>query len=136
MTNNQLNQIYELTTITKAKIGVSKIDGVGVIALFDIKKDDQIFLSLTPKLWDLSIGNFSHLPKEVRELILGQWPTIVNGSKFLHPSAMLTSYLNHSDDPNYNAITDTALRDIKTGEEVTVDYKKMENFEKVFKFIK
>ena len=49
---------------------------------------------------------------------------------------MLTSYLNHSDDPNYNAITDTALRDIKTGEEVTVDYKKMENFEKVFKFIK
>ena len=44
--------------------------------------------------------------------------------------------MNHGgDESNYDRKTDTAAKDIKKGEEITSDYRLMENHEKVFPFL-
>ena len=136
MTTEQKDQINKLNTTIRSKLGVSKIHGIGVIALRDIKAGEQCYCAKTPQVYSLSYGNFGKLSSEVREQILSAWPTVVNGSRFLAPTTMMTSYMNHSEDPNYNPITDCAKKDIKEGEEITVNYKNMNNWEKVFSWLK
>ena len=136
---NQEEQIIELNSIVKCKLGVSKIQGVGVFAITDIKKGNPLYLfpSPNPKWYSVSFGSMSKLFPEVRELILGQWASIVNGSHFLSPndSCWMIVYVNHSNDPNYQVNGDFAIRDIEKGEEITSDYRLMTNAEKVFKFL-
>lgn len=132
---NQQDQINELNLIVKCKLAPSKIAGVGVFAIRDIKKGDPLYLfpSPNPHWYSLPFGSMSKLWPEVRELILGQWASIVNGSHFLSPndSCWMIVYVNHSDNPNYQTNGDIALRDIKKGEEITSDYCLMDNWQKV-----
>ena len=137
---NQQDQINELNSIVKCKLAPSKIAGVGVFAIRDIQKGDPLYLfpKPNPTWYSVPFGSMSKLFPEVRELILGQWASIVNGSHFLSPndSCWMIVYVNHSDDPNYQTDGDFALRDIEKGEEITSDYRLMSNHEKVFKFLK
>ena len=122
-----------LNTQIKAEIGVSKISGVGVIAVTRIRKGEKMYADKMPSLFTLSYGNFGKLLPHVREIILKRWPSVVNGSKFIYPDARLVSFMNHSkQDENYEPKTDTALRDIDVGEEIFEDYTKMLNYEKVW----
>ncbi|MEK6880164.1 MAG: SET domain-containing protein, partial [Nanoarchaeota archaeon] len=68
----------------------------------------------------------------VREMILERWPCVINGSKFIFPDARLVSFMNHSFSVNYDPLTDTALKDIKAGEEILEDYTKMPNWEEIW----
>lgn len=133
--NKQELQINELNSTIKAKIAPSNIHGIGVFAIFDIKKDEKIHADKLPRIYTLSYGSFGKIFTEVRELILERWPLIVNEAGFISPDVRLLTFMNHSSDPNYDAKTDEALRDISKGEEVTKDYRLMPNYKKVFKFL-
>ena len=74
---------------------------------------------------------------EILQLIIERWPRIVNGGAFISPNydARLTSFMNHSDTPNYDPATDFALADISKGEEVFEDYRQIPNYERAFPWL-
>lgn len=119
-------QIKLLNETVKCKLGASDIDGIGVFAICDIEKGEQMYCKgrLKPAFFDLKYNAFHLLRPEVRHLILQRWPLVKKGSPFLSPNddARLISFMNHSSNPNYDPATDTALSDIHAGEEVTEDY--------------
>ncbi len=123
-----------LDEITKVKVAPSPVNGVGVFAMRDIKKGEKLYTNTLPEIFDVPYSKFKLLRPEVREHILGRWPTIVNGSHFLS-DCMLATYLNHSDEANYDAKEDKTLKDIKEGEEVFEDYREIENYEKVYPWL-
>ncbi|PYJ84527.1 MAG: hypothetical protein DME22_12480 [Verrucomicrobia bacterium] len=86
-----------------ARIGRSKIHGVGVFAIRDIPKGTKIF------------------PDDDSELIWGETYGPPNSFNLM----TVAWYLNHSKTPNVGCDKDYtffALRDIKKGEELTADY--------------
>ena len=85
-----------------------------------------------PKVYSIPYGDFDKLFPEVKRIILERWPSIVNGSKFICPDARLLSFMNHSDFPNYDPVTDQALCDIIKGDEILENYKLMPNWEKIW----
>ena len=137
---SQQEQIIELNTITRCKLAPSKIHGIGVFAIRDIYKGQKCYLSppTSPKFYHIPYGSINKLFPEVKELVLERWPSIVNGSYILCPNDMvfLITYLNHSDEPNYDKFTDTAIKDIKKGEEVTQDYRIMMNYKEIYPWLK
>src|SRR3990167_111231 len=133
---NQQEQINQLNSVAKATLGVSKISGIGVIALVDIYKGDTIYADRMPVVYSIPYGSLGKLFTEVREEILKTWPNVINGNRFIYPNSRLLSYMNHSNTPNYDPMTDKALYNIKRGEEITENYKLMPNYEKVFTWLK
>ena len=144
MTRQQ--QILELATTVKCKLEPSPLHGIGVFAIRDIHKGERLYCYPAPdnraKYYTLTFAALKELPEEVRDLIIQRWPCVANDEYFLSPNfdQRLISYMNHSDTPNYDELTDQALRDIKRGEEITEDYRHIPNFEQVrdiiFSFIK
>src|SRR3990167_10055196 len=136
----QDKQIATLNSIVKLKLAPSKIQGIGVFAIMDIKKGEPAFClpSMTPRWFSVPYGSLSKLLPEIKELILERWPSIINGSHFLSPNDMtwMITYMNHSEDPNYDNHNDIALRDIKCGEELTEDYRTMDNYSQIYPWIK
>lgn len=139
MTKQQELQILELNSNVKCYLAPSKISGVGVFALMDIAKGQRLnlFPNVRPKWHTLSMSNLNQLFPEIKELILAQWASIINGSAFLspHDSCWMILYCNHSDDQNYDVKTDMAIRNIRKGEEVTENYREMLGWERVFPWL-
>jgi len=133
--NKTNEQIAILNTMAKATLGVSKVHGIGVIALRDIKKGETIYADKMPNVFSIPFEDLDKLYPEVREMILDRWPSIVNGSDFIYPDARLVSFMNHSFEPNYDPETDTALKDIREDEEITENYCQMPNVEKVYPWL-
>lgn len=133
---NQQEQINELNTEIRCKLGQSKIHGVGVFAIRDIKSGEKCYIMPKgeAKWYQVSWTNLNKLFPEVRDIIKQRWASIINGSMFLSPNddTMLILYMNHSDNPNFDTHTDLALKDIKAGEEITEDYCRMNNAKGVF----
>lgn len=136
----QDEQIDFLNSSVKAKLAPSKIHGIGVFALQDIRKNEKAnCVPLKDFHWfTIPYGSMSKLFPEIRELCLTRWPSIVNGSHFLSPNDIvwLITFMNHSAEPNYDIDTDSALRDIKKGEEITENYMLMTNYDKVYPWLK
>lgn len=140
---NAQEQALYLGNTVKCRIGQSKVHGVGVIAMRDIKKGEQMFCALTvkPQWYNVSFANLKKYLKqthpEVLELILDRWPNIVNGAPFISPNydARLTSFMNHSNTPNFDPQNDVAVADIKAGEEVFEDYRTIRNYKEAFPWL-
>lgn len=130
------NAVKLLNELVAVQIQPSPIHGVGVFAIRNIKKGKPLNLDAIPHAFDVPYLMFNELKPKVREILLGHWPQIVNGSHFLYPVTKMTAFLNHSDNPNYDAKADKTLRDIKEGEEITEDYRKIENYDKIFDWLK
>lgn len=128
-------QITRLNERVKVKLAPSPIHGVGVFAIRYISKGQRVYADSVPEVFSVSYGNFSKLFPEVRELLLGRFPQVVNGANFVFPTDRVLGYMNHSDDPNYSVETDCLLRDVKVGEEITEDYRLVANYEKVYPFL-
>lgn len=116
-------EILSLNDEVKCKIGVSMIEGVGVIAIRDIKKGEKMYCkegSNTKKYQ----GDISVLRPEIQELILQRWTQADKNFPFPSPNddARLISFMNHSDTPNYDKYNDIALKDILKGQEITEKY--------------
>ena len=126
-------QIQELNSTVKCKLGVSKVHGVGVIAIYRIAKGERCYVTpnIQPKFYDIPYGSLGKLFPEIRELVLARWASIVNGSVFQSPNddQCLLMFMNHNSEPNYDVVSDTALKNIKQGEELLEDYRAMTNWQ-------
>src|SRR3990167_9285500 len=99
----QEEQIARLNTLTKVRLAHSK-NGVGVFAIRFISMAEKLYLDNMPEVFTL-------------------------------PYSCFFAYVNHSDKgresparPNYDYKTDTALRDIKKGEEILMDYRTIDGW--------
>lgn len=127
--------LQQLNKVVKIKLAPSEIHGIGVFAMRDLKKGEVLEADAIPHAFDVPYKMFGQLREDVQEQLLSHWPLIVNGSHFLYPVTKMTAFMNHSDDPNYDAKTDKTLRKIKKGEEITENYKAIDNWEKIFAWL-
>jgi len=111
-----------------ARIGRSRIHGVGVIAVRDIPAGTAVFRGESERVTWVSRAAVRRLPPALRALY--EDFGMVWGSRIgVPPTLNMLSvgwYLNHSDRPNVEADDDArffALRDIRAGEELTADYR-------------
>ena len=136
----QEQQIAELNSEVRCRISQSRIHGVGVVAIRDISKGERCYCTpnMIPKFYNIPYGSLNKLFPEIKELVLDRWASVVNGSVLVSPNddQSLLMFINHDENPNYDVVSDTALRDIKKGEEILEDYRVMENAEKVYPFLK
>ena len=117
------------------RLAVSKLHGVGVFAIRRIKKGTYIFPDDKGRLQWLNLEQLKKLPKEVRRLYDDFCIIKDGGALYGCPRSFnnltVSWYLNESKKPNvgcdknYNFY---ALRDIKTGEELTADYSTYNEF--------
>ena len=119
-------------TLSKAVLylGPSKIEGVGCFADMRIRKGEYV------RVWAPEDSRFVPLKKAHasphRKLFLRFGIRTRNGywapANFLRIS--VGWYMNHSEDPNLQSddgdVTYYAIRDIRPGEEVTMDYRRMD----------
>lgn len=129
-------QIIILNDIINLRIAPSQVHGVGVFAMRNIKKGEKLYADAIPHQFDLPYKMFKKLRPEISELILQQFPLVLNGSHFLFPVTRYIAFMNHSDTPNYDSKSDVALQAIKKGEEIFEDYRLIANYEKVYPWIK
>ena len=133
------DQIAELNLEVRCHIAPSKIAGVGVFALRNIKKGEKCycFPNQFRKWYAVPYERLNELRSEIREVVITRWPSIINGSAFQSPNddVWIISFMNHSSVPNYSVDTDMALRDIKTGEEVVENYKLMRNYDIIYPWL-
>lgn len=129
------DQIELLHEIVKIRLMPSKIHGVGVFTMKNIKKGEKLYTDIIPHQFDLPYSMFNKLDRDIREILLGHFPLITTGSHFMFPVTKFSAFLNHSDTPNYDAKEDKALRVIKKGEEITEDYRVIDGYEKVFPWL-
>jgi len=114
-----------------ARIGCSKIHGVGVFAIREISKGTQIFPEDESELiWKKRRAlKLDTLPQEIRQLYEQFCLIKDKGERYGCPKSFnlmtVAWYLNHSKTPNVGCDKNYmffALRDIKKGEELTADY--------------
>lgn len=132
-------QTNELNSEVRCKLAPSSIHGIGVFTIRDIPKGQRCYCTpnMIPKFYNIPYGSLNKLFPEIKELVLDRWASVVNGSIFQSPNddAGLLFFMNHSENPNYNVVSDLALRDIKKGEEVVEDYRFMDSAKKVYTFL-
>ena len=133
--SRQQEEIQFLNTFVRLKLGSSPIHGIGVFAMRDIPKGAKLDASAFPTLFTVTPGNLKKIFLDIREEILSRWPQVINGSRFMWPVTNYMAYMNHSDTPNYDAKADVSLQEIAKGEELTEDYTKIENYQKVFTWL-
>lgn len=131
----QEEQITRLNERVKVRIAPSTIHGVGVFALRDIAKGQKLYADHLPEVYSVKYSDFGKLFPEVRALLLERWPLVVNGSRFAYPDTMILGYMNHSDTPNYDSVADVLLTDVKKGEEITEDYRKIKGYAQIFTWL-
>lgn len=103
----------------KCNLGISEIHGIGVFALRDIEKGELLFEASS----EYVEVDFSELEPHVKKVILDRNVFYRDKHFYItHPNKEIEYQvmMNHSDDPNSDG--ETALRDIKCGEEVTESY--------------
>ncbi len=132
---NLKKAIEFLNEITKLKIAPSLIHGVGIFATRDLKEGEKVYADIIAYMFDVPYERFSELRPDVAERLLGHFPLVLKGSHFLYPTARMLAYCNHADEPNYDAVKDIMLKDVKEGDEITEDYRKIEGWQEVFPWL-
>ena len=122
--------IKQLAESTYVMIQPSTIHGIGVFAIRDIPKGTQDIFSQGFGDWiEVSREEVEALPEHSRALVENH--CLFDEKSYFIPEygfkmVDLVIYLNHSDTPNVISINDgerfEAIRDIKVGEELFVDY--------------
>ena len=128
-------QISRLNDRVKTYLAPSKIHGVGVFALRDIAKGQSLYADAVPEVYSVRWANWGKLFPEVGGYLLSQWPDVINGSNFIHPTTRVLGHMNHNDKPNYDAYGDKTLVDIKKGEEITENYRLIKGYAQVYPFL-
>lgn len=112
-----------LNDLIWCKLAPSKIHGVGVFAIKDIKKGQKLYCYQQERVWykNKELKKLGDLEKKY---VISHYPCVLEGGMFKlpHSDVDFICYMNHSEDCNFDSKTDCALRDIKEGEEITEDY--------------
>ncbi len=136
--NNEV--IEHLKTNIKTQIGVSNIDGVGVFAIKDIKKDEQVFPIWQGKsgIYVIPNNELNEIPSEVLKLLEKYFINdecgfkiirLFNGMNFLfHGTSFCNSAYPSKENTNID-INGIALRNIMAGEEILEWYTENINLE-------
>ena len=129
--------IEELNKTVWATIKPSKIDGIGVFAIREIPQGTQIWAKKHFNVKPIRLTSFEGLHPAILELIKQRWPLAFQGDVFFSPNdeVRLASFMNHSDNYNYDPVTDRVICDIMEGEEITEDYRVIPNYQELFPFI-
>lgn len=124
----------ELNEQVWCTLAPSKIHGVGVHAIRDIPKGQKLYLRDKGQKIYTSLDKL--LP-EIRAIIVGRWPLSLAGGQYPSPNsdAWMVSFINHSEESNYDLATDTALKDIKKDEEILEDYKLCPTYKEAFPWL-
>lgn len=135
MTKEKL--LNELKKNTFVGLRTSPVAGIGVFALTAIKKGQRGIFSNDKSEWiKLSKEEVAQLPEHSKALIENF--CLFDEENYFVPEygfkmVDLVIYLNHDDNPNVMSINDgedfEALRDIKVGEELFIDYGEIVNSE-------
>ncbi|MCC6842263.1 MAG: SET domain-containing protein [Saprospiraceae bacterium] len=122
--------INELLHHTYVRLRPSSIHGIGVFAIRNIPKGCQNLFSKNPGDWvELSKTEVEALPSASRDLV--ETYCLFDREKYYIPAngfkeMDLSLFLNHADNPNVRSVNDgaffEAIRDIEEGEEITIDY--------------
>lgn len=132
-------QIAELNSIVRCNLGVSNVHGIGVFAIRSIAQGEKCYCTppIMHRFYNIPFGSLNKLFPEVKKIILSRWASVVNGSVFQNPNddVGLLFFMNHSYNPNYDVVSDTALRNIAKGEEIFENYCYMQNAEKVYPWL-
>jgi SET domain-containing protein len=124
--------LSELSLRTYVALQPSTIAGIGVFALVDIAKGANNFFGPPDKPDDwikISLSEFETLPAHAQFLVQN-YCLFDNDGYFVPANGFkkmdISLFLNHSDTPNIKSINDgdyfEAIKDIKAGEELFVDY--------------
>jgi SET domain-containing protein len=111
-----------------ARIGPSRIHGVGVRAIRDIPAGTLVFRGESERVTWVSRAAVRRLPKAIRALY-EDFGMVAGNQLAVPPTLNMLSvgwYVNHSDRPNVEAGDDgrfRALRRIRKGDELTADYR-------------
>ena len=143
--------LHIIQNTTYCKIGVSEVHGIGVIAIRDIPKGVDPFLSLgsNNRFLCLTEEEINTLDKDIQDHLRsyyirteGTYPVMAKGFN----EVCIFGYMNHSDNPNMGLymkneselLPFVTLKDIKAGEELFWDYRTSggDNLEKQFPFLK
>jgi SET domain-containing protein len=124
MDEAQKKYVEIINKTVKTTLGQSKIHGIGVIAITDIKEGERLFETpngYTERRW-FTETMLNALKPEIKAIILDR---TMNGftDKSPNEQADMQCFMNHSKEPNSNG--HIATKDIQKGEEVTEDYSKM-----------
>ncbi len=119
-----MNHVEYLNKNVLCTVAPSSIHGVGIFAIQDIKKGQELCNYTEGIITFDSEEDINKLIPEVKEIVLqrttfevGKPLTIISPNR----EQYLQAYMNHSNSANSDGIK--ALRDIKKGEEVTEDYR-------------
>lgn len=128
MTKQEL--LHELQYETYVALQPSPTHGIGVFAIRDIPKGCRTFFSReTGNYIQLSIAEADQLPAHAKNFIETYY--LYDADHYFIPAhgckiMDMANYLNHSSTPNIISVEEgvwfEATRDIKTGEELFVDY--------------
>ena len=135
VTKNRL--LKHLKNDIYCRIGVSKVHGVGVIAIKDIPKGTMPFSTLSKekdKIITLSKDDIKDIHPNVRKILTDffgdkksdNFDIYAYGPNYIN----ISIYLNHSDKPNIDVVEDnknnyfnfTTNKKIKKGEELFINY--------------
>ena len=126
----KIELLNELQKETYVGLKPSPVHGIGVFAILDIPKGCRtIFSKAVGECIKLSFAEVEQLPAHSRNLI--ETYCLYDETHYFVPDygfklMDLVLYLNHSAEPNIMSINDgeqfEALRDIKEGEELLVNY--------------
>ncbi len=110
-----------------ARLGPSKIHGIGVFAIRNIKKDTDIFPDIDDEIIWIDKARVKKLRGEIRRLY--EYYCVIKDGRYGCPGSFnninASWYLNHSYRPNLRLDNNYRLfadRNIKKGEELTLDY--------------
>jgi SET domain-containing protein len=122
--------LKDLMHDTYVMIKPSPLHGIGVFAIRDIPKGTRNIFSQGVGEWiKLTLDEVAALPKHSKDLVENH--CLFDEQYYYVPDygfklVDLVIYLNHSDTPNVVSINDgeffESITDIKTGEELLVDY--------------
>lgn len=130
-----MHEITRLNERVRTRLAPSPIHGVGVFALRDLFKGNRLYADALPEVYSVSYVNMNKLFPAVRELLLERNPLIASGEPFPYPTERVQAFLNHSDNPSYDAFNDVMLCDVPAGEEITENYRLIPHYEKVYKWL-
>ena len=111
-----------------ARIGLSRVHGVGVLAIRDIPRGTLVFHGESERVVWVSRAAVRRLPKAIRSLY-EDFGMLGDEHIGVPPSLNMLSvgwYVNHSEAPNIAADASgrfVSLRRIRKGEELTADYR-------------
>lgn len=128
--------IAALNSVVRLDVRPSKIHGVGVFAMRFIPEGTKLYANASPQYFQIAPGNVDKLLPDVKEQLVKGWPGLTEGYAFLYPDCLYGRFINHADDPNYDAKEDVTLKDIKEGEEITEDYRTLDGWEKAYPWLK